>query len=220
MSSRRAGLVVVLFASVVFALGAVASEARPAQRSGAVTISMLASSTNQPAFQVLIANFERVYPSIAVSVTYAPPAMVSQLEATELAAGNAPDLLSTFPGCGTTTSVCVLAKAGYLAAMVKAPWPKRSLPFVTSLSKYGQGLFVFEPQVTPYGVFTNDALFRTLGVKAPQTFSQLLDLCQKAKAAGTAALILDGASGSDVSSLIEDWRSRPCAGRTGTGPRS
>ena len=33
--------------------------------------------------------------------------------------GNAPDILNTSPGCGTTISVCTLAKAGDLAPMVK-----------------------------------------------------------------------------------------------------
>ena len=63
---------------------------------------------------------------------------------------------------------------------------------MTSLSKYGQGLFAFEPEVSPFGVFTNDTLFAKLGLKVPQTFPQLLDVCQKAKAAGTVALILAG----------------------------
>ena len=33
---------------------------------------MLANSKEQPAFQVLIPNFERVYPNITVNVTYVP----------------------------------------------------------------------------------------------------------------------------------------------------
>src|SRR5262249_49414729 len=94
-----------------------------------------------------------------------------------------------FPGCGTPISVCALAKAGALAPMVHEPWAKRSLPIVTSLSKLGQVLYTFEPLVSPIGVFTNDALFRKLGLKYPQTFSQFLALCQKARAAGTVALL-------------------------------
>ena len=60
----------------------------------------------QPAFQVLIANFERVYPNIVVDATYAAQAStLNQLELTELAAGNAPDLLSTSLGCGSPLAV-------------------------------------------------------------------------------------------------------------------
>ena len=180
-----------------------AGQARPAKLSDAVTITMLAYSNQKPGFGVLIPNFERVYPNIKVNVSYAASTTtLYQLEATELAAGDGPDLLTSAPGCGQPVSVCVLAKAGDLAPMLKERWVHRSLPLVTSLSKNGKGLFTFEPQVSPYGVFTNDDLFRKLGLKVPQTFSQLLDLCQRAKAAGTVATIQAGDGGS-LARLIE-----------------
>jgi raffinose/stachyose/melibiose transport system substrate-binding protein len=190
--------------AAVCALGVGASGARPA-RSDQVTINMIANSLAQPGWSALMSNFERVYPNIAVNITYgATTTILNQLETTELAAGSAPDLLSTSPGCGQTVSICVLAKAGYLAPLVREPWVTRSLRLVTSFDKYGAGLFAFEPQLAPYGVFTNDGLFKRLGLSVPQTFSQLLEVCQKSKAAGTVALIWDGASGAGVSLLIDD----------------
>jgi raffinose/stachyose/melibiose transport system substrate-binding protein len=193
--------VLAVLAGAVFALGAGASEARPA-RGGQVTINLL-TVTTQPAFDVLIANFERVYPSITVNVTYAPTvAVLMQLETTELAAGNGPDVLTTYPGCGNSVAVCVLGPAGDLAPMITEPWTKRSLPLVTSLDKYHQALVVFSPQIAPEGVFTNDALFAKLGLKVPQTFPQLLALCRQAKADGTVAVIWDGGNAVGVSSLV------------------
>jgi raffinose/stachyose/melibiose transport system substrate-binding protein len=200
---RRARLLIAPLAGAVFALGVGASEARPA-RSGQVTISMLATYLYKPGYDVLVPNFERVYPNITVNMTYATPADISQLMATELEAGNAPDLYETSPGCGALRSVCVLARSGYLAPMRNKAWVRWTLPLVTSLDKYGQGLFAFSPTGSPQGVFTNDALFVRLGLKMPQTFSQMLDLCQKAKAIGTTAVIFQGASGASVGSLIED----------------
>jgi raffinose/stachyose/melibiose transport system substrate-binding protein len=193
---------VVVFAAGVFALGVGASEARPAG-SDQVTISMLANFTGQPGYPLLIANFERVYPDIHVNITYAgSQSQLFQVEATELAAGSAPDVLMTYPGCGTPISICVLAKAGDLAPMIRKPWVRWSLPLVTSGSKYGQGLFAFEPTVLPFALFTNDDLFKRLGLNVPQTFSQLLDVCRKARAAGTTAVILAGVSGTGAQSLI------------------
>jgi raffinose/stachyose/melibiose transport system substrate-binding protein len=191
-------------AAAVLSLGVGASQARPAKGSGQVTITMLVNVNQQPAFDVLISNFERVYPNITVNATYATATVLNQLESTELAAGNAPDLLAATAGCGSPTSVCVLAKAGDLAPMIKAPWTRWSIPLVTSLSKYGQGLFAFELTLGPEGVFTNNELFRRLGVKVPQTFSQLLALCEQAKADGTVALELDGAGPGDFAMLIID----------------
>src|SRR4029077_12456171 len=123
--------------------------------SGTVTISMLVNNTTQPAYNVLIPNFERVYPNIKVNVTYALPATAPQLLLTEFAAGNAPDLFGTTPGRATPTSVYELARAGDLAPLVNEHWAKRSLSPVISLSKYGSGLFTFETALMPFGVFTN-----------------------------------------------------------------
>jgi raffinose/stachyose/melibiose transport system substrate-binding protein len=202
VSLRR--LVVTAAVACAFASGIGASGARPATSGARVTISMLGNALYEPALSLLIANFERVYPDIAVDVSYAASAPLAQLETTELAAGNAPDVLTTNPGCGTPVSVCELAKAGDLVPMIRAPWAKRSLPLVTSLTKYGRTLYAFEPSVSPTGVFTNDDLFAKLGLKVPQTFSQLLSVCRRAKASGTAALIFDGASGVGVSVLVTD----------------
>jgi raffinose/stachyose/melibiose transport system substrate-binding protein len=191
----------VLVATGLLLLGA--GEARPAG-TDSVTLTMLYDSTTQAAWSVLIPNFERVYPGIDVQVNYGSVAAVMQAETTELAAGSAPSLLDVYPGCGNTIAVCVLAKAGHLAPMVKAPWVKRSIPLVTSFDKYGPSLVVFSPQVAPFGMFTNDALFRKLGLQIPQTFSQLLDVCQKAKAAGVVALDWNGANAVDISLLLQD----------------
>jgi raffinose/stachyose/melibiose transport system substrate-binding protein len=174
---------------VALALG---GAARPAARD-TITLNMIAFSNAQPGLDVLIANFERVNPNVKINITYtATTTILSQVETTELAAGNAPDLLWVQPACGTRISVCVLAKDGYLAPMISKRWVKWLVPLVTSSDKYGGGLFTFSAQVSPYGIFTNDDLFKKLGLSVPQTFPQLLSVCQKAKAAGTVALWSSG----------------------------
>jgi raffinose/stachyose/melibiose transport system substrate-binding protein len=168
-----------------------------------ITLSLLANNVGQPGYQVLVANFERVYPNIKIEATYAASTnALYQLERTQLAAGNAPDLFVVYPGCGTPISVCTLAKAGYLAPMVKTPWVKRSVRLATSFDKYGPNLVAFTPIASLYGVFTNDDLFKRLKLKLPETFPQLLALCRQAKAAGTVAIMLAGNSPTDISSLV------------------
>jgi raffinose/stachyose/melibiose transport system substrate-binding protein len=182
-------VVVAVLAGAVFALGLGASGARPAG-SDQVTISMLTHNDQEPGWSALIKNFESAYPNITVNATYLSNAALEQLETTELAAGTAPDLLKVDPGCGTPVAVCVLAKAGDLAPMIDAPWVKWSLRFVTSADKHDGALYAFEPIVTPVGMFTNDGLFAKLGLKIPQTFSQLLAVCKKAQADSTVAMEL------------------------------
>jgi raffinose/stachyose/melibiose transport system substrate-binding protein len=190
-------------AAVVLAGGADA--AGTTRQEGALTLTMLAISIQQPGYEALISNFERVYPQISVQVTYAPTSQaLNQLETIELSAGSAPDLLATNPGCGELISVCSLAPAGDLAPLIRQPWAARSLPLVTSSDKSGQGLFAFTPELAPEGVFTDDALFSKLGLVVPRTFAQLLGVCEKAHAAGTAAVILAGVSQSTVELLLLD----------------
>ena len=216
--SARFGLMLVLVAAVLFlVLGA--GNARPGTENGSVTITMVANAPSHPAFDVLIPNFERAYPNIKVDITYTPSSAVEyQLESIELAAGNAPDLLAVSPGCGTPISVCKLAKSGYLAPMVKKPWVRRSVPLLISMAKYGRGLFGFEPIASPEGVFTNDELFRKLRLKVPQTFAQLRDVCAKAKANGTAAVIFGGGDPVSVAYLTTDLAVATVYGRDKNWP--
>jgi raffinose/stachyose/melibiose transport system substrate-binding protein len=201
---HRGGRASAAFASLVLLTLVVgAGEARPAKQGGTVTISMLRVVDGKTGWDALIANFEKAYPSIKVNVTYElNGGLLVQIETTEIEAGNAPDLLFTTAGCASSIGVCELGKAGDLAPMGRRPWAKRSLPFVTAKSKYGGVLVAYEPSLQPYGVFTNDDMFRQLGLKVPQTFPQLLDLCGKAKAGGKAAVILAAGSKAPVTQLI------------------
>ena len=175
-------------------------------RGDQVTITVAWNSMNQAALQVLIANFERVNPSITVNATFLTNTPLFALETTELAAGNAPDVMYVAPGCGNAVSICVLAKDGYLAPMVHRPWARRSrsLPLVTSVSKLNGALYLFLPAVAPMGMFTNDALFHKLGLTVPQTFAQLLSVCQKAKAANTVAVLFPGGSATSLNLFLSD----------------
>jgi raffinose/stachyose/melibiose transport system substrate-binding protein len=178
-------------AALALVLGAASSLAR----GGQVTVTLLANISQQAALEVLIPNFERVYPDITVNASYVPTTSLTEVETTEIAAGNAPDIFITNPGNGSAIGISELAHAGDLAPMIRKPWTSRSLPAVTSLDKAGQALYAFTPVISPEGIFTNDQLFAKLGLKVPQTFAQLLEVCQKAKVDGTPAILLSGASG-------------------------
>jgi raffinose/stachyose/melibiose transport system substrate-binding protein len=192
----------VLVAGAAIATLSCAAAARPAARD-LVTLQMVSVTSQKAGYDVLIPNFERVYPNVDVQVTYTVNApTLYQIETSELGAGSGPDIISTQPGCASPVGVCELAKAGALAPMVRKPWVKRSLPIVTSLSKYGEALYAFVPTMDAAGMFTNDDLFKKLGLKVPQTLSQLLDVCKQASAHGTAAIVMNGAAPNDVSLLL------------------
>jgi raffinose/stachyose/melibiose transport system substrate-binding protein len=187
----------------VFILGLGAGDVQ-ATKLDPVSLTLLAYNT-KPAFDVLIPNFERVYPNITIDATYTGTSAANvQLTQTELAAGNGPDLISTFPGCGTPLSICDLVQGGYLAPLLSKPWTRWSLPLITSLDKDGAALYAFTPTVSFEGLFTNDDLFKKLGLKAPETFSELLTVCRAAKDAGTVPLLLPAQGSTVVQHLLED----------------
>jgi raffinose/stachyose/melibiose transport system substrate-binding protein len=180
-----------------------AAVARPAARD-TITLQMIAIGSNEAGYDVLIPNFERVYPNVKVDVTYAPNVpTLTELETTELEAGNGPDIITTSPGCNNSQlGICQLLKDGYLAPMRKKPWTRRSLRIVTSLTKDNGALYAFEPTVGAAGMFTNDDLFKKLGLDVPQTFSQLLDVCKQAAAHGLPAIVMSGTQAPQNFSLL------------------
>jgi raffinose/stachyose/melibiose transport system substrate-binding protein len=181
-----------------------AGGARPAGRDQ-VTLNLLEYILFKPGFDALIPNFERVYPNVSVHATYAPTAPVQvQLLVAELAAGSGPDVIGVSGGSSSANSVTPLAKAGYLAPLVQEPWTKWSLPAIISEDKYGQALFAFTPVMSFQGIFTNDDLFKKLGLVVPQTFAQLLAVCQRAKADGTIPLLLPAQGSTTVQHLLEN----------------
>jgi len=196
-----------LAATAVVLLGVLAAgagDARTAEHDQ-ITLSLLAYVTSESSYQAIIENFERAHPNITIQPTYAPTvASVYQLVTTELAAGNAPDLLSTYPGCGTPISICRLAKAGYLAPMIGKAWAKKLDHRVLSYSKFGPSLFTYLPSVVFDGLLTNDTRLKQLGLKIPQTFTQLLAFCRKAQAAGHIPLMLTAQGSNTLQQLIAD----------------
>jgi raffinose/stachyose/melibiose transport system substrate-binding protein len=170
-----------------------------------IRLTMLGSITGQPAYSAVIDNFQRTHPNIKIEVTYTPTvASTYQLVTTELAAGNAPDLFPVYPGCGTPISICKLAKSGHLAPLVGKAWAKKLDPRVLSMTKYGSTLYMFEPTAVFDGLLTNDTKLKQLGLKIPQTFTQLLAFCHKARAAGHIPLMLTALSSNTLQQLIAD----------------
>jgi raffinose/stachyose/melibiose transport system substrate-binding protein len=184
---------------------AVGAAAAPTAQRAPITLTLLASATGEPAYSAVIGNFQQAHPNITIKPTYpASATTIYQLLRTQLAAGNAPDLFVTYPGCGTPISICVLAKAGYLAPMVGKAWAKSLDPRVLSYTKLGPTLYAFLPTVVFDGLLTNDTMLKKLGLKVPRTFSQLLTFCHKAKAAGTTPVLLTAQGSNTLQQLIAD----------------
>jgi raffinose/stachyose/melibiose transport system substrate-binding protein len=184
---RRRVVVVAAIAAIAAVSSVVAaSPATSASPSG--SFSMVMNLAYKPGFDVLIGNFNRVYPNIKVNPTYlsvggnTPFATVVP---TELSAGNAPDVIWTIGGVGGPTYTQVLAKAGYLDPLDGRPWVKR-VPAVSKPSyMVGKHIYASELGTSVLSLITyNKDYFRAHGLTVPKTFSQLLTLCRTISAQG------------------------------------
>jgi raffinose/stachyose/melibiose transport system substrate-binding protein len=176
-------LLITSLVCVLAAIGVVGATASSGAKKD-TTLTLLLNSRTQPAFNILIPNFERVYPDIKVEATYASSFPLAQLMRTQLQAGNAADVLMTQTSYSTLNSTDLLAQGNYLLDLSKRPWVKRvpnpAKPFVSVKAKtYG---WVLDENAHP--LIVNIDLFNQLGLKQPTTFAGLLALCHKATAAG------------------------------------
>jgi raffinose/stachyose/melibiose transport system substrate-binding protein len=170
-----------------------AQPTQAAQSSGqqaTITLSFVAQGSDQLA--PLVAAFEKANPNIKVNVQYLPQATLGQATVTALQAGNAADVLYTNGGTGQLHAVFPLGKAGYLADLSQRPWVK-NLPQAThDLYWDGDKLYGLPMGLSLVGVIYNTAMFQQMGLKVPTTFSEMVDLCGKVKAAGKIPMALAG----------------------------
>jgi raffinose/stachyose/melibiose transport system substrate-binding protein len=183
---RSAAIAAGVAGLVIGASVASAAPAPPSQQRG--EFSMVMNLAYKPGFDILIANFNRIYPNIKVTPTYysvggnSPYATVV---ATQLAAGSAPDVVWSVGGRGGPTSTQILAEAGYLDAMDGRKWTKRLLPSTKGDYQVGGKLYGSELGISVLSlIMYNKDYFRQNNLRVPTTFAQLLSLCRTISAQG------------------------------------
>jgi raffinose/stachyose/melibiose transport system substrate-binding protein len=164
--------------------GGIAKRDSGAGKQQDVTITLLQDPTFKPAFDILIKNFNNVYPNIHVEPTYLATSVIRNLLLTELAAGKAPDMFSLSAGNNGAAAVWPVAKAGQLLDLSQGPWVGRLGRVLRPAATYAGKVYAQPTAAFLEGVAYNPTLFNKLGLKAPQTFGQLLTMCQRIKAAG------------------------------------
>ena len=163
-----------------------------ATASSTTTLTFVTTNTLTPGFQTVITLFERKYPNITVNASYLNSNQFNTLIPTELAAGNAPDVFTAFPGTGALPAIQLMAKTGYLSAIPQKGWvkemPADALPDITVNKK----VYAYPLGQNAYFLLYNKAQFTALHLKVPQTFAQLNALCTQIKADGKIPLTQAG----------------------------
>jgi raffinose/stachyose/melibiose transport system substrate-binding protein len=171
-------------ATAVLAVLAVGVTSAAAKRHEVVTLNVLMFTTAQPAWQILNANFERVYPDIKINATYLPSPELYALLPTQFQSGNAPDAFTTALARQTAVGVWFLADAGRLLDLTDRPWNKRIYPPVRQQVMYKNKVYAWPVFVQPYDPVYNVDLLNQLHLKLPTTFQQVLAQCKTIRAAG------------------------------------
>ena len=159
------------------------------------TIRLLAHSSIQAPLTAVIKNFEQANPGVKVNAQFAAPGTpFLQTLTTQVQGGNAPDVFYTTGGSASDGSVSVLplAKAGKLAEFSNASWASDIPHAAHDLYYSGNKLYALPLFLAPLAVEYNVTEFNKLGLKPPTTYSELLQLCGKIKAAGKIPMAVPG----------------------------
>jgi raffinose/stachyose/melibiose transport system substrate-binding protein len=162
-------------------VGAGGASAKPQQQ---VTLKLLAAIQNEQGTDVIIANFQRVYPNIRVEATYVDSTAYGPLLLTQLQAGNEADIFTGSLGGSSNTSSYPLAAQGRLLDLSGSPWVKRVVSDARRYSSRQHKIYALPLGYNLQGLMYNTDLFASLGLKEPTTFNELLALCGKIRAAG------------------------------------
>lgn len=138
----------------------------------------------------ILDKFAAAHPQIDVKVTYRGTDANATI--TQLAAGNAPDVLFANPGSGDAMSIGNLAKAGYLVNLDDRPWASEIPETFKSQLTYEDEVYGFPATIQVLGGFYNSETLKSTGLAAPTTWPELLDYCGAASAAGVSGYMLPG----------------------------
>lgn len=179
---------------VMAALLVVASGAQAAPNK--TTLSFMGSAEQQTGWDAVIEGFNRTYAKSNVSVEprYVPGTSFGPLLATQIQSGNEPDLYTINSGAGSAYGVWRLAGQGKLLDLSRSSWAKgKDVPkSARDLARYKGHTYAYQVSYSPLGLLYNQSLFKSMKLKAPTTFAQLLGMCRKIAGTGKIPIAFGG----------------------------
>jgi raffinose/stachyose/melibiose transport system substrate-binding protein len=193
---RVAGIVLIVMLAVTASAGAASagSVKRDATPSG--TVSMVMATTYKPGFDILIPNFNRIYPNVTVNPTYLTSgAPYTTAVTTQFAAGNGSDLVWNTGANSGPTSVWPFASAGYLTDITKSPWVPRMFDTDKKQYTYKGKVYAYDFGLSVLALPAyNKDFFAQNKIAVPKTFAQLLSVCRQIAGMGKIPIAWAGGS--------------------------
>lgn len=134
--------------------------------------------------KAIVAAFEKEHPDVTVEIRDSPENYL-QVTGTQLTGGTAPDILQVFPGNGNNVSPIIAGGRGYFADLSAESWASEVPESTKPLLSTSDGKLVAVPMTfSSIGVVYNQGQLDKLGLKQPSTWSEVIQFCSDARAAG------------------------------------
>lgn len=154
---------------------------------GAGTLTVVSIPNYQNSLPVAVEAFEKANPDIDVELEFVDVAALHTTLRTQLTAGTAPDIFTAYPGNGTPTSMEVLVPGGYLMDLSDLSLNERIPSGMDLVTMVDGKRYILPLSLGAIGGIYNDAVLEELGLTAPTTWSEVLEFCADARAAGKVA---------------------------------
>lgn len=159
---------------------------------GPLTISV--TTGTQAVMEEVTAAFEAKYPDIDVTLTATDLASHETTTRTRLAGGTADDILAVFAGSGGPLAMGTLVETGNLADLSDEGWSDQVSEVVNTTTSIDGKRYILPVFIGGNGIIYNTAAMEAAGLTLPETWSDLLQFCTDARAAGTPAFAYGAAT--------------------------
>ncbi|SCL28285.1 carbohydrate ABC transporter substrate-binding protein, CUT1 family [Micromonospora pallida] len=152
-------------------------------------LTIATTSNNKTAMEAVIEAYKKKT-GLDINLTVADTAQYQTTLRTQLSSGTAPDVFTVWAGSGNPGAINVLQKAGYLADLSDRSWVGDVEPGTAETLKVKDKTYGLPSKLDAVGTIYNVKTLEGLGLKAPTTYTEMLQYCKDVKAKGKVAFAL------------------------------
>jgi raffinose/stachyose/melibiose transport system substrate-binding protein len=150
----------------------------------------MANVTDKAAMDSVVAAFRRLHPDVRVTVTYADTNVLQKHLPEKLRAGEGPDVFTVWPGSGNPASVTALESEGLLENLSLRRFNLKMPTGVKPVTDVDGSTYAVPVNFSAIGSIYSTKALKAIGGTVPETWSELLTLCDTARDHGKALFAL------------------------------
>jgi len=158
------------------------------------TLTVSGINNEQQALTAVIEKFKAENPGVDVKATFSALDQYQTTTRTQLSSGTASDIVYVWPGDGNPMAMKTLAAGNFLTDLSGQPFAQKIPESVQKVTNIDGKTYIAPIAFSGIGALYNDDALTAAGLKAPTTWTEVLQFCADAKAAGKVAYALGGAT--------------------------